>query len=515
MTNTDSHYDVLGVSEDASQEEIKTSFFDLVREHPPEQDPDAYQRLREAYDVLSDPVSRREYDTMARHGDEIESLQEEAGELLYQDQPDPKAAIKKLKRATVLGPDIGLLRNMLGEAYLMDEKAEKALEQFDEAVDLNPDNDAHHLNRGYALRELERFDKAKRTFRNVWKNEKGNYAPARGLASVLAAQKQFNDAHEVLDEAIWADGKLDFEDFFCYYDKLQYYAFQGDKETLEEELETVSELPETLEDRRYAAFMLASVSDNLRQEGAFLISHRFLKAAHEIDDGSLELEESVQQSKELRDLEEDIDSILESENIHPAIKQASAVMYNMYSGYIDQNEYEEKMDELGESIYEGLDIEPHHKELVHSAKKVRKKFDKIYDLNKEMYDEIIDAPSPRFETVECSHCGEEYIVEKTSYDWTECPHCGGRTDSSGNATQGSSGEGCFVATAVYGDYEHPDVRRLRFFRDKTLRHFALGRTFITWYYRYGPDLADHVRDNSFLKQSTRWALEQFVKRWLR
>jgi curved DNA-binding protein CbpA len=131
MTDTDSHYDVLGVSEDATQEDIKNAFFDLVREHPPEQDPDAYQRLREAYDVLSDPVSRREYDTMAQHGDEIETLQEEAETLLNREHPDVQTAIKKLKRATVLGPDIGLLRNMLGEAYLMDEQPKKALEQFD------------------------------------------------------------------------------------------------------------------------------------------------------------------------------------------------------------------------------------------------------------------------------------------------------------------------------------------------------------------------------------------------
>jgi len=509
MTDSQSHYDLLGVTEDASQDEIKDAFFELVREHPPEQDPDAYQRLREAYDVLSDPISRREYDTMAQHGDEIESLQEEAEALLYQDPPDPKAAIKKLKRATVLGPDISLLRNMLGEAYLMDEQPEEALEQFDEAVDLNPENDAHHLNRGYALRELERFDEAEHTFRDIWEDEKGDYASARGLASVLVAQERFNEAHEVLDQAIWADDKLDFEDFFCYFDKLQYYAFQGDVETLEEELETVVGLPETLDDERYAAFMLATVSDDLRHEGAFSLSHRFLEAAHELDDGSLELDEAVEQDKELREAKEDIEAVLDDESIEKTITHLSAINYDFYIGSMSEVDYEKEYKEVTNAIDRGLDVDPYHYEILNSAKRVKSKYEGIYKINEETYDSIIDAPKPRFDAVDCPHCGEEYVVEKAPHDWTECPHCGGRADSSGNPTQNTGG-GCFVATAVYGDYDHPDVRRLRRFRDEMLRHTVWGRAFISWYYRYGPDLAKIVEGKPIIKSNIRWMLSKII-----
>ena len=54
--------------------------------------------------------------------------------------------------------------------------------------------------------------------------------------------------------------------------------------------------------------------------------------------------------------------------------------------------------------------------------------------------------------------------------------------------EGDSGP-CFVATAVYGDYDHPQVRKLRRFRDNTLQNFVLGRMFIKAYYRFGPALA--------------------------
>ena len=48
---------------------------------------------------------------------------------------------------------------------------------------------------------------------------------------------------------------------------------------------------------------------------------------------------------------------------------------------------------------------------------------------------------------------------------------------------------CFVATAVYEDYDHPQVIRLRAFRDHFLSGSALGRTLIRIYYVVGPFLA--------------------------
>ena len=48
---------------------------------------------------------------------------------------------------------------------------------------------------------------------------------------------------------------------------------------------------------------------------------------------------------------------------------------------------------------------------------------------------------------------------------------------------------CFVATAVYEDYDHPQVIRLRAFRDHFLSGSAIGRILITIYYVVGPYLA--------------------------
>ncbi len=58
---------------------------------------------------------------------------------------------------------------------------------------------------------------------------------------------------------------------------------------------------------------------------------------------------------------------------------------------------------------------------------------------------------------------------------------------------GADGGFCFVATAAYGDYDHPYVRVLRDFRDDTLARSGAGRGFIAWYYEHSPAWAEFLR----------------------
>lgn len=57
-------YDELGVSSDASDEEIKQRYRELAHEHHPDKggDEEVFKRIKNAYEVLSDPIRRKEYD---------------------------------------------------------------------------------------------------------------------------------------------------------------------------------------------------------------------------------------------------------------------------------------------------------------------------------------------------------------------------------------------------------------------------------------------------------------------
>lgn len=65
---------------------------------------------------------------------------------------------------------------------------------------------------------------------------------------------------------------------------------------------------------------------------------------------------------------------------------------------------------------------------------------------------------------------------------------------------------CFIATAAYGDLNHPVVAALREFRDKALMPHAPGRALVRAYYAVGPHLAGVVQDSPALAAGVRAVL---------
>lgn len=84
------------------------------------------------------------------------------------------------------------------------------------------------------------------------------------------------------------------------------------------------------------------------------------------------------------------------------------------------------------------------------------------------------------------------------------------TYSGGSSTSTSSG-GCYIATMVYGDYDHPQVLILRDFRDNVLKKSVLGRAFIRFYYRYSPTWVKHLRNHTKINSFIRVLLDKFIK----
>jgi len=72
-------YDILGVSKNATFEEIKTKYKSLAQQHHPDKggDPDLFKKIKHAYEVLSDPINRKRYDTTG-HYDDGPNIQTEA-----------------------------------------------------------------------------------------------------------------------------------------------------------------------------------------------------------------------------------------------------------------------------------------------------------------------------------------------------------------------------------------------------------------------------------------------------
>ncbi len=74
----------------------------------------------------------------------------------------------------------------------------------------------------------------------------------------------------------------------------------------------------------------------------------------------------------------------------------------------------------------------------------------------------------------------------------------------------SSG-GCYIATAVYGSYDAPQVMALRRYRDRVLMRSRLGRLFIQFYYKLSPSVADRLRHVGRANRAVRAVLDRWVR----
>jgi hypothetical protein len=70
---------------------------------------------------------------------------------------------------------------------------------------------------------------------------------------------------------------------------------------------------------------------------------------------------------------------------------------------------------------------------------------------------------------------------------------------------------CYIATAVYGSYDAPEVITIRRFRDEVLMKSLAGRKFVTFYYKHSPYYAEKLKSYPIVNKFVKFLLDGIVK----
>lgn len=88
-------------------------------------------------------------------------------------------------------------------------------------------------------------------------------------------------------------------------------------------------------------------------------------------------------------------------------------------------------------------------------------------------------------------------------------------DKKSSKSHKKSSEGCYIATAVYGSYDSPQVRVLRKYRDDVLKQTVFGRLFIKIYYALSPTLVKYFGNKKWFRIPWKHFLDKKVAKLMK
>ncbi|MBQ9012671.1 MAG: DnaJ domain-containing protein [Bacilli bacterium] len=288
-------YDILEINKNATQKEIKEAYVKLLRKYPPEQNKEKFQKIREAYEILSNEKSRNEYDVFLEYGDEIIEIEKIADK--YLDQGKFKKAIMQYKKILVINPDLNFAKNKLGLALAYDNQLDKALEQFLELIGSDEENPVYNSNIAYVYLKKEEYLKAEKYFLRAHELDPINDNIINNLVDIYITQKKYKKAIILLESCIGKYKDDNFRDFTYYLEMITVYIFENNKDMIESVIEKIIDIvPNDDNIKDYVSKELGKVAYKLYEAKLYEFSQLIASKAKEI--GNEELIEPIYMAAE-------------------------------------------------------------------------------------------------------------------------------------------------------------------------------------------------------------------------
>lgn len=268
-------YEILNLEKLAGQKEIRAAYYQLLHKHSPERDPLGFQRLRKAYEILSNSKARAFYDQMLEHG-------EEAGELFLSaqnaiDSKEWPVAIRLLKYLLVLVPSHEQARCLLALSFYRAEEWAEAADVFKRVTQEEPADPSYWMCYGWCHFRLGNLAENHYERISRLKAARSCFLLAHNLQlfqgeSLVAISRTFLETGEQELAFEWAERALDayinaeFEDLYNLSHLCLIFALSNDTGLLNYCIDLMIKIPLSKGQSKEAAEILASTATRLLRE---------------------------------------------------------------------------------------------------------------------------------------------------------------------------------------------------------------------------------------------------------
>lgn len=399
-------YMVLETTPEATAMEIKKAYFSMIRKYHPDKHPEAFKEIREAYEALSNPETRREYDSFASLPQMHREYFTYAREAL--EDGNFELAIDYLEWICKGYSTLSLVQSLLGEAYLKNGNSGKALKIFEDLTEAHPDNASflRHLAHAYLKRGWHK--KAVTAYWNAIELDEDNLSLWMGLVSAYSKAEDYQSAKAALLDAIQRGKSKHWAMVVLYFRLIEMDIYLRDDADLDRHLDEVAQLAEAQEDiRDSAGWALKELARMLVMEDREDLAYSVIQRVARILPKEASIHDLTKQLEQTLRLNEDMKAFASDDQITEELKQLLSIYLDSALKFEDTEAYDVLC-----FIHEHMLLRDIHDHF-YGLKQFKKKYPRLYAVKPEFFDALLDRNqrrhlSSRYEREAYKHLGKAH-----------------------------------------------------------------------------------------------------------
>jgi curved DNA-binding protein CbpA len=386
----ENYYHVLGVRSHTDPGKIKQAYIELVKQYTPEIDPDKFQQIRRAYEVLRDPDKRRQYDILRKYGSKMEEKLQCAEEFMegekwrkamvaYQEvlhiDPEHEQAKLGLAQAVLFTGDKPRFYQLFAEVIAKANTAEKK-------VDL-------HIMQAELIFHEEEMESAYEILCRT-KQAYPHFAKKidASLIDCLLALDRFAEALTLITSHLQDVEKESTEDFSLYVQWLTCIYLSGKKNMISAVLVRFRTYLRNITDpdeREWIKMNLAYLAWESMMETEFIYAAYLCDLAHEIDAKDIRIRMLQEEAKKYARVQQEL-LRYQKDQRHCFPSLLVKMMVWLYGEFLAKEEIEQFLHSIPDDILNGFE-----EEIPFAILQLQKKYPVLYKYFQKRLSDIYEA----------------------------------------------------------------------------------------------------------------------------